>query len=351
LSSFALQVGLAIAMVTAAVAAVVVLRRHSSAERVRGEPARRGWWLGDDKHSMEAVEAKAAEAAKVGENVLAAVKPIEFALKDLSKRVGELHARVDVSGKMLAKLSSPSRADEPSPEEKARAAVDAKLEELQPRLKVLSDDLSTLKQAVEGMTARESAIADTVETSLVDVQGQINALILRIERGERSRADLSLVASLANLKASSEEIAQRVAEMERHFPSVPNLETRPVTIAIPVDVQPTEVAGETPEITAPALIDEAIDERADGDPHDAPEEPALKASEPTPWMLRLKERGRLRRRCLVCGQTKLLRPNERMCDDCEQLSEIERSRRRSLRKRKASKGTIPGDLRPRGKRK
>ena len=264
-----MQVGLAVAMVIAAVVVAVILHKQGSIRRSRGQSEIEGHVRHADwgsahgvQHSIEAVEAKAAEAAKLGENVIAAVKPIELALKDLNKRVAELHARVDVMGKMLGKLSP--RSDEPSPEEKARAAVDAKLEELEPRLKTLTDESSTLKQAVERITTRESAIADTVDTGLVDIQGQIDALIMRLERGEKSRADLSLVASLASVRASSEEIARRVANLERgSLPQAMEPETHLSSTPTSDDLPPTVVAADDVEDVPQSAGEETVAERVD----------------------------------------------------------------------------------------
>src|SRR5262245_29985335 len=97
-------------MMIAAVTAGVVLHKQASIRRNPGHFAiedhvrHSGWRSGHEfQHSIEAVEAKAAEAAKLGENVIAAVKPIELALKDLNSRVVHLHARVDVGAKLLEK--------------------------------------------------------------------------------------------------------------------------------------------------------------------------------------------------------------------------------------------------------
>jgi hypothetical protein len=171
---FALQLGLATAMMVGAIVAGAFLLRQASTRRRNGLSApsdrERGY---EARSSVELPNAKArkargVEVSRLDESVIAAVKPLDLALHDLNERVTELQAKVDVSGRMLAKLGSPPRRNTPSEEtvstaaeekvgavseQKERAATNAMIRELAQQLGALKNELSTLKQAVEGLEA------------------------------------------------------------------------------------------------------------------------------------------------------------------------------------------------------
>ena len=79
-------------------------------------------------------------------------------------------------------------------------------------------------------------------------------------------------------------------------------------------------------------------------------EPNQAVNWPTAWMLRNKQRARVRARCLVCGEKKPLLPHDRMCDECRVLPAGERSRRGARRKPKAGTGAKAEGRLPRAKR-
>jgi len=56
------------------------------------------------------------------------------------------------------------------------------------------------------------------------------------------------------------------------------------------------------------------------------------------------------KRCLVCGQTKKLWSNERICPECRALPIDERNQKRSKRKPKGSVWAVSGGLPSLGKR-
>jgi hypothetical protein len=167
--SFVLQVGLATAMVVGAVATVAVLLRQASIRRRSGLPVASNRERGSTLRPAFGSEATAVKPAKLDESVLAVVKPMNLALHGLNDRVAELHARVDVSAKLLTKLAEPPRRAPPSAQEreradtqeKERAAINAKMGELAQQLRALTNELSTLKRAIE--TPKKSVAKSTAE--------------------------------------------------------------------------------------------------------------------------------------------------------------------------------------------
>jgi len=57
-----------------------------------------------------------------------------------------------------------------------------------------------------------------------------------------------------------------------------------------------------------------------------------------------------RKRCQVCGQTKKMAPNERICPDCRALPLNERQKKRAKRKPKGSVRAVQGGLPGLGRR-
>ena len=188
---------------------------------------------------------KVTGAAKFGENVLAAVKPIERALRDLDSRVAELQARASADDAIAAELGSPVQIEEQSSQGNTPAANDddARLQDLERRMKTMSGRLPT---------SRRSATIAVVEARLAQIQVDMDRLFRRVEAAEKGRNDVPLAASLASVKAALEAMVQQVSGLEKRFLSrLGTLEARLNSTAISVNLRPITDGKHTTEKTAP----------------------------------------------------------------------------------------------------
>jgi chromosome segregation ATPase len=138
------------------------------------------------QHSIETTSSR---ATRIGESVLAAVKPIEVALRDFSGRIANVESRANASDQMSAGLQSSLRAQECTSEQLARTVetMNSRLEVFQQDLTAVSGQLSTLRQMIEAMTARNDKHDEklsTIEVSLGAVQGQMADLLERVNLGQ-----------------------------------------------------------------------------------------------------------------------------------------------------------------------
>jgi hypothetical protein len=178
---------------------------------------------------QQSIEASLSSTTGIGEKVLAAVKPIEAALRDFSSRIANLEIRANASDQMSAGLQSSLQAQESTLKQLARTVetMNSRLEIFQQELTAVSGRLSTLRQMIEGITARNDNHDEklsTVEISLGAVQGQMADLLPRVSLGETEFTKLSsktesMVASVTVLESSTRQTDRRVSDLERHFAS------------------------------------------------------------------------------------------------------------------------------------
>ncbi len=226
LNQYALYFGLALILLVAASAAGIVLRKRGLgkgrakdksnvefADFERGiEDLRREF-----RHSNDAAQAATRRATTIGENLISIIKPIESSLRDLNARI----IRVEQQGSETAavvpglqKLLS---------EDNGRIAIQT--EASQQRLMALTDQLSLLEQMIQEVKVRGESNDNAtivINAGLADIQRQIDVLIPRLEFGERARTDLSTLhdsfaQTLNALTASSDQIAQRIADLEQRL--------------------------------------------------------------------------------------------------------------------------------------
>jgi chromosome segregation ATPase len=138
------------------------------------------------QHSIETTSSRATR-------VLAAVKPIELALRDFSGRVANVESRANASDQMSASLQSSLRAQESTSKQLARTVetMNSRLEIFQQDLTVVSGQLSTLRQMIEAMTARNDKHDEkqsTIEVSLGAVQGQMADQLEGVNLGQTEPA-------------------------------------------------------------------------------------------------------------------------------------------------------------------
>jgi hypothetical protein len=179
--------------------------------------------------------------------VLAAVKPIEVALRDFSSRVANVESRANASDQMSAGLQSSLRAQEITSKQLARTVetMNSRLEIFQQDLTAVSGQLSTLRQMVEAMTARNDKHDEkqsTIEVSLGAVQGQMADQNLgQTELTKLSSKTDSMVGSVTGLESSAQQADRHLSALQCYFASKPPKPEETLTgTPIGVDSTPTE---------------------------------------------------------------------------------------------------------------
>ena len=172
MSDFALRFGLALIVVVAAVAAIIISRRNSAKS-------------GDSEGSIEALRLElrrsmdAARAAMIKsvaitirDNIFSAIKPIDSTVRDLSDRIARLEEHADAAANYMAGTQTQSL------EEKEQTAT--RLAELEEHLTALGDQLSSIKQTVDGTSGREQDFKrsiDAINSSVIDTEKRVDDLM------------------------------------------------------------------------------------------------------------------------------------------------------------------------------
>jgi chromosome segregation ATPase len=282
LSDYALRFGLALLVVIVACAAIIISRRNyaKSADSEHSIEAFRV----ELQRSIDA--AQAATIKTIRDNIFSVIKTINSTVRDLSVRLARLEERVNetathIAGTQnldvrlagleqhvdatatygenldarLARLEERTdetathiattqsldvrlarleeRADETatqiagtqkqSLEENERIA--ARLAGLEQNLTALSDQLSLIKQTIDGATVREQDIKNSIEaidSRIMNTQTRVDELFPRLALGEKALTDLGTLISLfvkrlKRVNANSTEIVQRLGDLESHF--------------------------------------------------------------------------------------------------------------------------------------
>jgi chromosome segregation ATPase len=130
-------------------------RTELDGEALRAEMTRSLTIFRAELHSAVAkAEAEAGNARRIGEAVIAAVKPIEGALRHLSSRIAAMELRADASDKPHADHKSSAERLQSSLENNAHAAgeMDVRLNEIQRQLAATTDRLSSLEETMREVT-------------------------------------------------------------------------------------------------------------------------------------------------------------------------------------------------------
>jgi chromosome segregation ATPase len=211
LSDYALQFGFALIVLTVASAAVIISRRNyiKSADFKRSIEALRL----EFRRSIDTAQAAATKSDRaLSENVVSAIEPIDSTVTDLTVRLARLEQHADATTTYM------TGSQKQSLEENARIA--AELAGLKQNLKVLSDELSLFRQTIDGATAREQDINNSIEainSRFIDTQRQVNGL-------QKARKDLGTVINLfvkriKKVNANATETALRLSDLENRFSS------------------------------------------------------------------------------------------------------------------------------------
>ena len=153
---------------------------------------------------------------------MAAVKPIELALKDLNSRVVVLEDRTEANDQLLSELMSSVAQQQSTLDQKAMvlAELDLRVGE---QLATITHQLSTSEKMIERETtlnAEQSEAIGNIDAKLSVTENRIAALVRRIELGENKRAELSMVIafmpdSIARLTSASEHTADTLRNLDR----------------------------------------------------------------------------------------------------------------------------------------
>jgi chromosome segregation ATPase len=188
-------VGVAFVATLVAVATLATLRGHLSiyfnrteldGEAVRAEMTRSLAIIRAELHSAVAkAEVAAGNSRRVGEAVMAAVKPIEGALRDLSSRIAAMEPRAD-AGDHADNTSSAERL-EGSLENNSHVAgeMDVRLNEIQRQLAATTDRLSSLEETTREVTlnnTQSNRIATSIDGRLREIDERFAEFSHRVDR-------------------------------------------------------------------------------------------------------------------------------------------------------------------------
>jgi len=222
-------IGYALVVLIVAVTAWLVLRKGSSDRRDAGYASSRlphevQTILNGFQDSIEASLAEAQKAAKIGEAVVAAAKPIELALRDFEQRITELQSRADATESRSAELKSALGEGEKSLAGHGRAIerIDVLQDGFSQQLTAAIALLSSLKPMVDSALSRHKETDEqlrAINNNLAAIQAQLDGLPGRVDVVEKGQARLSaltqsLSQSVGALKAVADETAQRISALE-----------------------------------------------------------------------------------------------------------------------------------------
>jgi chromosome segregation ATPase len=201
-------------------------------------------------------ESNATTLEKIGQNVIAAVKPIELALNDLNNRAVVLEDRTEANDQLLSELTSSVAQQQRTLNEKAIVLAELNVR-VGEQLATITDQLSASEKMIERETklnAEQSESVGNIDAKLSVAENRIAALVRRIELGDNKRAKLSMVIafmpdSIARLNSASEHTAETLRNLHRELATVRSklaeLEARSAQAV--VDVRPEENEKETDE--------------------------------------------------------------------------------------------------------
>jgi len=177
--------------------------------------------------------------------------------QNLDVRLGQLEERADANATQIA------GAHKQSLEENER--LGARLAGLEQSLAVLGTQLSLIKEVIDGATAREQDIKNSIEavnSRITEIQSRVDELFPRLVLGEKAHKDLGTLIGLflkrlKRVNANSAETALRLGALEKHVrANTENLEEPRVSIL----EQPNEPSTTKVE----NLVEDARPKAADG---------------------------------------------------------------------------------------
>jgi hypothetical protein len=222
ISDYALQVGVALVVLTATAAWIISRRPRyvKSVDYKRGIEALR---LEFRRSIDEARATTTRKATAVSDKLLSVIKPIDTSVTDLNVRFARLEEHADaVEAFMAGPQKNVLRENE---------QIDARLRKLEQRLTTLTDQVSLIEQTIDGASLRDQERSNSIEVRLTSTEKQMDDLFPRLELGEKARADLGglvglFVKQLKRVNVISSETAVRVIELESLRSKIAGLEER-----------------------------------------------------------------------------------------------------------------------------
>jgi hypothetical protein len=245
LSQYAIHIGFLVVGLIAAAGAWALLRNRRPLRRE--DPSYRIYV--DFQRTLEGLrrefqqsittnEAAASRTSALGERVIAAVKPIEAALRHLRDRMYELERRVDSLDETSVGLKSLLEERDRGRQE-SEIIEDKRYERFEQQLSAMAGQLSSLKRTIDDVSERNGKDDDrsrTLESSLAAFQGRVEDMSLRLTQTEDQVSSIlsaieSMAQSIAGLKLFSEQAVQNPSQRETPFTSSPRE---------PIDVPPAD---------------------------------------------------------------------------------------------------------------
>jgi chromosome segregation ATPase len=197
---------------------------------------------------LEAAESNARTIETIGQNVMAAVKPVELALKDLNSRVVVLEDRTEANDQLLSELTSSVAQQQGTLDEKEMVLAELNVR-VGEQLATITHQLSTSEKSIERETTlnvEQSESIGNIDAKLSVVENRIAALVRRIELGDNKRAELSVLIafmpdSIARLNSASEHSAEILRNLDRELATIRSklaeLEARSAQAVVDVPLQ------------------------------------------------------------------------------------------------------------------
>jgi hypothetical protein len=217
------EVVIALIVLTGAIVAWITARRRryvKSAEFKRGIETVR---LEFRRSIEEARAATTKKATTVGDKLLSVIKPIDTNVTELNVRLARLEERADSVEAFMARPQKNVLQE--------NEQIAARLRKLEQNLTALTDQVSSIEQMIDAANLRDQKRNNAIEVRFTNTEKQMGDVFLRLELGEKARADLGglislFVKQLKRVDMTSAEAAVRLAKLESLPSKIAGLEQR-----------------------------------------------------------------------------------------------------------------------------
>ncbi len=214
---------IALIVLTGATVAWIATRRRryvKSAEFKRGIETLR---LEFRRSIEEARAATTKKATTVGDKILSVIKPIDTNVTELNIRLARLEERADSVEAFMARPQKNVLQE--------NEQIAARLRKLEQNLTALADQVSSIEQIIDAANLRDQERNNAIEVRFTNTEKQMGDVFLRLELGEKARADLGglislFVKQLKRVDMTSTEAAVRLAKLESLPSKIAGLEQR-----------------------------------------------------------------------------------------------------------------------------
>ncbi len=223
IGDYVFEVGVALIVLAGATVAWITARRRryvKSAEFKRGIEVLR---LEFRRSIEEARAATTKKATTVGDKLLSVIKPIDINVTELNVRLARLEERAD---SVEAFIARPQKNVLQETEQ-----IAARLSKLEQNLTALADQVSSIEQTIDAANVGDQERNNVTEARFTNAEKQMGDVFLRLELGEKARADLGglislFVKQLKRVDMTSAEAAVRLAKLESLPSKIAGLEHR-----------------------------------------------------------------------------------------------------------------------------